>query len=1003
MLIAASPLLACAKPAGLDPYARVSLLLGQTRPFEARLSGSRQWIQCAADSAISRSARTLGCGNHIVNVKALGDALHLVREEDPAEPSGERQWAANAVDLAASTRVEQLDEIIARFSDIASPSSAVLNDLGVAELTRSVARRDAWGAIDALETIERAASTDSSSLVIRFNRALILERVGLKDGAEAAWRDYARHESDSSWVRESLNHLHRLAARRDQRGFDPSSPDMASEVLLDPQGAREFVTDSLLAAWGRSASEGDRTSRDHLAEMRTIGSAIADRSGDSSAIHIAADCERATTEVAAYVATFARGAATFRRGSYAASERDLAVASRGLRSRQAHAIADWADILVAASNMFRGRYADANRITKQVDRTAAERSDLALKARANWVLGLAAARQERTADAESYTTLAVKLFETLGERGNEAFMRAQLADVDYSLGRDDAWLEQKSAALSQFDRERDVRRRYSVLADLGKQLTDLGRRRAGVVILQEAVTLSNRTGRPSDHVEALIRLAAGQFEVGQVSDGVVALASARDALSDLNDPVMRARLDMEASMAAASAARTNPSEAASYLSKVVHYFDEQDLRFSIARPLTQRAGARLKLRDTVGALSDLKAAVSLSRADDVMDRDGSAARSEAFRLLTAVQAARADTAGALSTVERSRSSRPGRTPLTQPHIVGVTYSVLPDETFMWITNSKRVRMLRLPIGKLELDDLVARFEAQISRHFEQKSTSETARALYKLLISPADNELAFEARVGKVPDLVLSTDGPLARLPFALLQDSAARFLFEKVVVRYSGVATSRQPTTVDRSGVVVVANPNFDPNLFADLAPLRGADLEGAAVAHTYAHPRLLTKAAATKTAFIAALKTATLVHFAGHARLVDRAPRLSHLVTAARDGGYEANIVSAAELAHQDLSHLSLVVLSSCGTTQRHSRLDSGGDGLSQAFLSAGAGAVISSLWAVDDDDVTALMTVLHQRLAAGDPPPAALRLAELRMLENGRRGRAVSVGGIFRVETN
>jgi CHAT domain-containing protein len=160
--------------------------------------------------------------------------------------------------------------------------------------------------------------------------------------------------------------------------------------------------------------------------------------------------------------------------------------------------------------------------------------------------------------------------------------------------------------------------------------------------------------------------------------------------------------------------------------------------------------------------------------------------------------------------------------------------------------------------------------------------------------------------------------------------------------------------------------------------------------------------KEAATRAALIAALNTATLVHFAGHARLVDRAPRLSHLVAAADGDGYEANIVSAADLSRLKLPQLSLVVLSSCGTTQRHSHWDMGRDGLSQALLNAGAGGVISSLWVVDDEEVTSLMEALHQRLAAGDSPPVALRAAELRMLETGRRGRAVSIGGIFRVET-
>jgi CHAT domain-containing protein len=974
------------------------------RPFEARLSGSRRWIACASASAPSPSTHELGCANNAVDPKILNDALDVMRKDrHGALANEERTRAATAIDLAASSRVEQLDEVIARFSETRAVSAAVLNDLAVAVFTRSAARHDASGAIDALETIEEAAHADSGSLVVRFNRALMLERVGLNDRAEAAWRDYARREADSDWVREALTHVQALEGRRNPHGFDAGSVDVAVEVSKDPQGARELVTDSLLGAWSRAAVSGDRAARDLVVLMRAIGAKLVARSGDSSALHVALECETATPQLAADVAAFARGAATFRRGNYASAEGDLADASRGLRLRKANAVADWTDILVGAAKMFQGDFVEADAIAKRVDRSASRRGDLALRARANWVLGLSAARQERTADAERYTSVAAEVFETIGERGNRAFMRAQLADIDFSLGRDDAWLEQKTAALSELTRERDVRRRYSLLADLGKQLSDLGRRWAGIAILEEAVRLSDRTGRPSDHAEALIRLAAAYFARGLDSAGSNALTEARQALAVTSDSAMRTRLEMEASTAAASAARANPSEAATYLSNVVAYFDAEHLRFSIARPLTQRASARLIMRDTTGALNDLKAAVALGQPkDDALDRDESAARSEAFRLLTAVQAARGDTTGALATVERSRGAGNVRHERAPPGTVGITYAVLRDETIMWVTTSKRVRMVRLPTGRGELDDLVSRYEARVVRHFDEDATAEIARRLFILLIAPADTELRSRGVSSQPADLVLSTDGPLTRLPFALLQDSEGRFLFERAAIRYSPMVTSPPPLAADRSRVVVVANPAFDPAWFADLTPLRGADVEGAAVARAYDHSRIVAKEAATRAALIAALNTATLVHFAGHARLVDRAPRLSHLVAAADGDGYEANIVSAADLSRLKLPQLSLVVLSSCGTTQRHSHWDMGRDGLSQALLNAGAGGVISSLWVVDDEEVTSLMEALHQRLAAGDSPPVALRAAELRMLETGRRGRAVSIGGIFRVET-
>jgi hypothetical protein len=49
----------------------------------------------------------------------------------------------------------------------------------------------------------------------------------------------------------------------------------------------------------------------------------------------------------------------------------------------------------------------------------------------------------------------------------------------------------------------------------------------------------------------------------------------------------------------------------------------------------------------------------------------------------------------------------------------------------------------------------------------------------------------------------------------------------------------------------------------------------------------------------------------------------------------------------------------------------------GLLRAFLAAGAGKVMASLWPVSDEHTLALMTELHARLATGSPR-AALRAA-------------------------
>jgi CHAT domain-containing protein len=199
----------------------------------------------------------------------------------------------------------------------------------------------------------------------------------------------------------------------------------------------------------------------------------------------------------------------------------------------------------------------------------------------------------------------------------------------------------------------------------------------------------------------------------------------------------------------------------------------------------------------------------------------------------------------------------------------------------------------------------------------------------------------------------------------------------------------------------VIVGDPAFDRALFAELEPLRGAPREATEVGAAYPDALRLDAAGATKPAVLRALQRATLLHFAGHARLVERAPDLSHLVLARAPGGFEANRLTAGEIARLDLRRLRLVVLSSCGTTQPRSRRDDAEGGLADAFLDAGAAAVVSSLWEADDAEAVALMRELHAALRAGAEGAEALRRAQVRMARAGPGGGTPRTWSAFRYE--
>src|SRR5207248_3201066 len=87
-------------------------------------------------------------------------------------------------------------------------------------------------------------------------------------------------------------------------------------------------------------------------------------------------------------------------------------------------------------------------------------------------------------------------------------------------------------------------------------------------------------------------------------------------------------------------------------------------------------------------------------------------------------------------------------------------------------------------------------------------------------------------------------------------------------------------------------------------------------------------------------------------------------------------------------DLSGVRLVCLSACDTgLVEHTLPWDEFEGLVTVFLQAGAPAVVSTLWAVDDRSTALLMQRFYENLRHNDDPAAALRGAQLWLRDSTR----------------
>ncbi|MCB0641180.1 MAG: CHAT domain-containing protein, partial [Phaeodactylibacter sp.] len=139
----------------------------------------------------------------------------------------------------------------------------------------------------------------------------------------------------------------------------------------------------------------------------------------------------------------------------------------------------------------------------------------------------------------------------------------------------------------------------------------------------------------------------------------------------------------------------------------------------------------------------------------------------------------------------------------------------------------------------------------------------------------------------------------------------------------------------------------------------------------------------AATKAQFLAIAPQARLLHFATHAKLDDQDEDFSYLAFASTTDSLAAEKLYIRELYAQKIP-AELVVLSACETGVGTIQEGEGIISLARGFAYAGAGSIVTSLWAVDDQSTARIMTNFYTYLNQGLSKDEALRQTKLDYLD-------------------
>ena len=317
----------------------------------------------------------------------------------------------------------------------------------------------------------------------------------------------------------------------------------------------------------------------------------------------------------------------------------------------------------------------------------------------------------------------------------------------------------------------------------------------------------------------------------------------------------------------------------------------------------------------------------------------------------------------------------------------IAYTQLPDRLLSWVVRRGSLRLHQQRLPEATLDALIESLRAGMNRPDQFADEAVASGRLFDLLIRPILPDLAAGDALVFIPDRRLYS------LPFATLTDTATgRLLIQDHVIETVPSATlffrsARHDQELAKAApisILAVGNPTIDRQRFPDLPDLPGAAEEAAAIAAFYQRSTLLLGRDASAAELRRRAPAYHILHLAAHAQLNPEAPAWSQLVLApgaAEDPG----TVHAWQIQDLPLGHTRIAVLSACSAAAGHIWSNEGVVSLASSFLAAGVPAVIAPLWNVEDGPTIQLMLALHRRLRQGYDPAAALREAQLSMLNS------------------
>jgi CHAT domain-containing protein/Tfp pilus assembly protein PilF len=305
------------------------------------------------------------------------------------------------------------------------------------------------------------------------------------------------------------------------------------------------------------------------------------------------------------------------------------------------------------------------------------------------------------------------------------------------------------------------------------------------------------------------------------------------------------------------------------------------------------------------------------------------------------------------------------------------------QSYLWAISAQKTSLFSLP-AQSEIEPIVRRYRRALAEQQEFLSTTDDdGRALYRILVAPAQAFLHKDAKV------FIIADGSLNTLNFEtlLVPDPNPHYWIEDATIVDSNSLRLLAASHVANKlgGSLLLLGNAIAPN--RDYPELRNAGAEMDSIEKHFppTQQSVVAREHATPASYLSGKpEQFSYIHFVAHGTASRVSPLDSAIVLSKASAADDSFKLYARDIIHHPL-RAQLVTISTCYGAGVRAYSGEGLVGLSWAFLRAGAHNVIGAQWEVSDVSTPQLMDEFYGELEKGRTPATALRNAKLILLHS------------------